>query len=157
MPRQCTICAHKQRIEINRELIDNQAFRHIASRYNVSTTSLQRHKNNHLPKLLMKAKQMKEITHANYLANEIESLKKRAKKIASKAEKDGDYRTALQGVRELTRIVELLAKMRGELYEQSVNVIINNQWVEIRTKILSALEDYPDAKIELSRVLDDVK
>jgi predicted nucleic-acid-binding protein len=105
----------------------------------------------------MKAKQMKEITHANYLANEIESLKKRAKKIASKAEKDGDYRTALQGVRELTRIVELLAKMRGELYEQSVNVIINNQWVEIRTKILSALEDYPDAKIELSRVLDDVK
>jgi predicted nucleic-acid-binding protein len=105
----------------------------------------------------MKAKQMKEITHANFLANEIGSLKKRAQKIASKAEKDGDYRTALQGVRELTRIVELLAKMRGELYEQSVNVIINNQWVEIRTKILSALENYPDAKIELSRVLDDAK
>lgn len=156
MPRQCTICSHAKRKEIEKGLIKNQTYRHIALHYGVSTTSLQRHKRNHLPKFLVRAKQMEEITNANYLADEIESLKKRAKTIASKAESNGDYRTALQGVRELTRIVELLAKMRGELNEQSVNVTINNQWVELRTKILSALEEYPGAKIELSKVLKDV-
>ena len=46
-----------------------------------------------------------------------------AKRIAGAAEGANDLRTALAGVRELTRIVELLAKLRGELREgTTVNV-----------------------------------
>jgi len=107
---------------------------------------------NHLPIFLLKSQDIKEMTSASTLVNEIESLRKQAKRVASKAERSGDYRTTLQGVRELTRITELFAKLCGELNEPSVNVTINSQWIEICSKILSALDGFPEAKIELSKV-----
>jgi hypothetical protein len=146
MPRSCTICRHSDRTDIDKELIQCKPFRHVASRFGVSTTALQRHKRDHLPNHLVKGKKAEEITTASGLLDEIEGLRLKALRIADKAEENGDYRTALQGVRELTRIVELLAKMRGELKEQQVNVTFNSQWLDLRTRIVSALDEYPAAK-----------
>ncbi len=63
------------------------------------------------------------------------------------------YRTALAGIRELTRIVELMAKLRGDLNSQPVNIILNPQWIELRTRIVSTLEEFPKAKAKLAEVL----
>lgn len=64
-----------------------------------------------------------------------------------------DYRTALAGIRELTRIVELMAKLRGDLNSQPVNIILTPEWVELRTRIVTILEEFPEAKNKMLEAL----
>lgn len=124
-------------------------------RLGIDKSALSRHKKSHIPKNLAKAMEAKKVAKATNLIDEIERLRVKAERIFKKAEEEGDYRTALAGIRELTRIVELLAKMQGELKDQSVNIVLNPQWIELRTTILSALDDFPEAKIKLVEVLKD--
>jgi len=157
MPRKCSICKSEDVNEINKALVSSASFREISRRFGIDKSALSRHKQNHLPALLDKAEEAKEVTRANNLIDEIERLRVEAKRISRKAEEKGDYRTALAGIRELTRIVELLAKMQGELKDQSVNIVLNPQWIELRTTILSALDDFPEAKMRLVEVLKDAR
>jgi hypothetical protein len=48
-----------------------------------------------------------------------------AQRLKGKAELAGDYRTALAAVREMCRIVELVAKLRGELDERAEISVVN--------------------------------
>jgi hypothetical protein len=88
------------------------------------------------------------------MGKQIEWLKSKALSIAKKAEEMENYWTTLAGIRELTRIVELMAKLRGDLNNQPVNIILNPQWVELRTRIVSTLEEFPEAKARLAEVLE---
>ena len=65
-----------------------------------------------------------------------------ARRIGAKAEKAKDLRAALMGVRELTRVIELLARLRGELESQPT--VINVQ--VLAPVILGALEAFPEAR-----------
>ena len=81
-------------------------------------------------------------------------LRSQAQVIKDSAEKKGNLRVALQGIRELVRIVELLAKLRGELDERpQINVLLTPEWVQVRTSVLYALSPYPDARQAVSRAL----
>src|SRR5712692_10011306 len=44
MTRVCTVCTHSQRSDIEKALGRSEPYRHIASRFSVSTAALQRHK-----------------------------------------------------------------------------------------------------------------
>ncbi len=46
---------------------------------------------------------------------QLRDLTSEAQRLKEKAETEGDFRTALAAVRELCRIVELVAKLRGEI------------------------------------------
>jgi hypothetical protein len=73
--------------------------------------------------MLAKAKEVAEVTLGDDLLAKVRALEGDANRIAKAAEGANDLRTALAGVRELTRIVELLAKLRGELREAAtVNI-----------------------------------
>jgi hypothetical protein len=48
-----------------------------------------------------------------------------AQRLKQKAEGDGDYRTALAAVRELCRIVELVAKLCGQIDSRTETKIVN--------------------------------
>ena len=155
MSRKCIVCESSDRDKIEKMMVSGQSFRDIERQFRIDKSSLHRHKKNHLPSALIKAKKGKEIVKATNLVEEISRLKRKAENIAKKAEERGDYRTALAGIRELTRIVELLAKMQGEMKDQTVNIVLNSEWVELRTIILSTLDDYPEAKIKLAEVLSN--
>jgi hypothetical protein len=157
MARKCSVCMSQDVNEINSALVGSVSFREISRQFGINKSALSRHKKSHIPVTLCKAEEAKELTKANNLIDEIERLRIKAERIGRKAEEKGDYRTALAGIRELTRIVELLAKMRGELQGESVNIVLNPQWIEIRTTILSALEDFPEAKMKLVEVLKDAR
>ena len=67
-------------------------------------------------------------------------------------------RTALQGVREAKGCLELLARLQGELQERTtVNVLINPQWLTLRTVILQALDEYPEARFAVAQALQEVE
>lgn len=153
MPRKCSICSHLDIDKINFGLISGDSLRDIARRYNLDKSAVLRHKQNHLPAHLIKAEEKADKNRACSLIDEIKLLQLKAERIAEKAEKKGDYRTALSGIRELTRIIEILARMQGEIQDQNINIVLNPQWVELRTIILSALDEYPEAKIKVAQAI----
>ena len=124
MPRTCSICTHRQRKAIERSLLAGEPFRKLAARFDTSTGALQRHKSEHLSTALLKADRVEQATRGDYLLKKIENLEVDARRIAAKAEKGQDLRTAIVATRELTRIVELLAKLRGapQQPQQVINV-----------------------------------
>jgi hypothetical protein len=153
MPRKCSVCIHSEYQNIDEALIGGEPLRDISRRFNIDKSALSRHKLNHLSALLVKTEEGKELAKAESLVDEIQRLRLEAARIYQKAEERGDFRTALAGVRELTRIVELLAKLQGDLNEQSVNIVFNARWIELRSVILNTLEEFPEAKKKLSEAL----
>jgi hypothetical protein len=158
MSRKCTVCEHEKVEEINRLLLKGVSLRNIAKQYSVSAASLHRHKDGHLPAKLVKAQEAREIAKADTLLDQVAGLRDKALSILAKAEQAGDLRTALQGVREAKGCLELLARLQGELQEQAtVNILINPQWLSLRTVILEALDRYPEARQAVARALREVE
>lgn len=159
MPRRCTICDHPERQAIDRQLVAGEsANRRIAAQYGVTEASLRRHKAEHLTATLLKAQEAAEVAHADDLLDKVRALEKDARRIRDKAEAEGDYKTALSGIRELTRIVELLAKLLGELDERpQVNVLLAPQWLNVRSVLLAALAPYPQARTSVAEALRSIE
>ena len=147
MPRVCTICTHAEREAINAALVDSIAYRTIADRYGLSHQALMRHKAEHLPSLLVKSEEAKEVAHADDLVWQIKQLRNKAISILGKAETAGDLKTALMGVREARACIELLAEMEGEINRRPVfNLYMSAEWIEVRAVLLHALGDFPEAR-----------
>ena len=96
--------------------------------------------------MLTQAKAADEAAHGDDLLAQLKGLAAEAHRIKDKAEDAGDYRTALAGIRELVRIVEVLAELRGELDRRPVNIVVMPEWLTIRAALLSALSPYPEAR-----------
>ena len=123
MPRNCSICHHTMRDQIEAELLEKKPFKELASTFEVSSSALHRHAQSHLQERLIKAKDAAEIGKADDLVRQIETLKSKAGQILQKAESDGDLRTALAGVRELARLIELVAKMTSDLRNSHIDTV----------------------------------
>ena len=155
MPRSCTICAHDEAHAINVALVHREPFRHVASRYEVSTGALQRHAREHLPELLVKAKDAVEVAEAGSLLDRVESLYKRTEAILEAAESNGEWGTALQAIRECRGNLELFGRVTKELHDApTVHLHLNPEWLELRAVIVGALEPYSEARGAVLRALD---
>lgn len=158
MPRKCTICEHPKVEEINKALLEGVSLRDLAGQYSVSKTALFRHKNEHIPTALTQAQEAQEVAKADTLLDQVAGLRDKALSILATAEQAGDLKTALQGIKEARACLELLAKLQGELQERTtVNVLINPQWLSLRTVILAALEPFPEARLRLAEALREVE
>jgi len=146
MPRVCTICSHPERAEIDRALVAGMAFRNIAERYGTSATALTRHKKEHVPGHVAKAQEAKQVAAADDLLKQLKALRNKAISILQQAERAGDYRTALMGIREARGCIETLMEVEGELDRRGVtNIIVNPEWVQLRSAMIVALKPYPEA------------
>jgi len=157
MPRKCTICEHPKVEEINKALLETQNITKVAKQYGVNYHALYRHKD-HIPAILTQAQEAQEVAKADSLLAQVTELRDKALSILDKAEQAGDLRTALQGIKEARGCLELLARLQGELQEQTtVNILINPQWLSLRTVILQALEPYSEARQAVARALREVE
>jgi len=105
---------------------------------------------------LSKSQEASDVAHADDLLGQVQGLKDKALKLLEAAEKAGDLRTALRGIREARGCMELLAKLLGELDESpKVNLLLTPQWVELRRVMFMALEPFPEARMRLAEVLSD--
>jgi len=147
MPRKCTICSHDQRDEIDAALVAGESYRTIASRFDVSTAALQRHKTTHLLSSLVQAQNASEAARGDRLLEQVDTLRAQALQILTRAEESGELRTALAAIREARGCLELLARLMGELQDGTrVNITISPQWVQLRGQILLALAPFPGAR-----------
>ncbi len=123
MPRTCIVCSHQSRTEIDEALLGGEALRSIAEHFSLSVGSVYRHKS-HVSDLLKKSRDAAELFRADNLVDQLKQLVDDARRVQKKAEAANDYRAALAGVRELTRLVELAVRLSGELQEPE-NKILN--------------------------------
>ena len=152
MPRVCTVCTHPEHVAIDRALIAGEPYRVIAQRFAASPDAVLRHKQGrHLPVKLALAEEAKQVAEATDLLAEVRALRSKAYSLLLAAERQGDIRTALAGVREARACLELLAEMEGELDRRpTINVLLSPEWQEVRAVLLDALRGYPDARTVVS-------
>lgn len=102
MPRTSTIATHPEREKIEADLLAGTSFRIISQRFGISTAALQRHR-----VTLVEVFKKEDETHSARLREKIEALEGRAAALGKKAEEGGDLKTALAGLREQARLLEL--------------------------------------------------
>lgn len=111
-----------------------------------SDKSIARHLS-HIPQTLVKAANVEVITNADNLLDQIVYYETEARRFKVMAEDQGDIDLALKAVDRALKCIELFAKVRGVINEQPQITIINNpEYIEIRSKIIMALDPFPEAK-----------
>jgi hypothetical protein len=147
MPRRCTVCDHDEGHAINVALVSRDPYRQIASRYGVSTGALQRHSQEHIPKLLAKAKEAVEVAEAGDLLSRIEALQSRTLAVLEAVEDTDNYGARLAAIREARANLELIGRVTKELESgPTFNLYLSPQWLELRATLVRALDAYPDAR-----------
>jgi len=129
MPRTCTTCTHAHRDEIDRLLLAGTPLRNIAKQFSVSSANLFRH-NKHLSKVLSNARQEAEILRADSLMEQLNHLWVEAARLTQKAEQKKDLRTALAGVREKSRLLELGMRLAVEMREREAELDFDGRPLE---------------------------
>jgi transposase-like protein len=144
VPRRCTVCDRPERHSIDEALVSGAPYRGIAKRFGLSESAVYRHKSEHLPAHLLKAKEVEEAAQADDLLDQVRDLQAHALGILERAEEAGDLRTALAAISQARGNLELLGKLAGELDERPVvNVLVSAEWAMIRaTIVVDALEPY---------------
>src|SRR5829696_6885412 len=146
MPRRCTVCDHPESHSIDQALVTGAPYRSVAKRFGLSESAVYRHKTEHLPARLLKAKKVEELAQADDLLEQVRHLQARALDILDFAEKAGDLRTALAAISQARGNLELLGKLVGELDERPVvNLNVSAEWLELRAVIVGALEPHAEA------------
>lgn len=153
-----------------------ESYRRISADFGYSETALRRHLAEHLVVSLRSVQLAKEEAKKEALAkikaNELEVIKAevkedvsgrlvvsescldqvkelrlKAKELLDRAETADDLRASGVFLRELREQLRLWAELEGRLATQpQVNILVNPQWVELRTVIIKALEPYQDAR-----------
>jgi transposase len=124
MPRRCSICIHERRTEIERSVLAGDSYRTVAQRFRVSRDAVVRHRK-HLTVAVAKPLGSEQLTQSESLLAQLEELKSEAQRLKQKAERAGDYRAALAAVRELCRMIELVAKLYGQIDGRAETRILN--------------------------------
>src|ERR671911_3153612 len=147
MPRRCTVCDHPERHSIDETLVTGAPYRSVAKRFDLSESAVYRHKTEHLPVHLLKARDVEEVARADDLLDQVRNLQAHALDILERAEKAGDLRTALAAISQARGNLELLGKLAGEIDERPVvNLNVSAEWLQLRAVIVGALESHPGAR-----------
>ena len=157
MPRRCTVCDHPQKHGIGQALVSGAPYRSVAKRFGLSESAVYRHKIEHLPAHLLKAREVEEAARADDLLEQLRHLQAHTLDILERTEKAGDLRIALAAISQARGNLELLGKLAGELDERPVvNLNVSPEWLELRTVIVGALESHPAAHTAVLRALEGV-
>jgi hypothetical protein len=157
VPRKCTVCDHLERHGIDEALVSGGPYRSVAKRFKLSESAVYRHKTEHLPAHLSKAREAEEVARADDLLEQVRHLQSHALNILERAEEAGDLRIALAAISQARGNLELLGKLAGELDERPVvNLNVSPEWLELRAVIVGALEPHPAAHRAVLRALESV-
>ena len=99
MPRHCTVCAHPERPAIDHALIAGDAAQRISDRYcSLSRPAIQRHKAEHLPQTMVKAKESEDVGHAIDVVKQLKAINGASLQILNEAGLAGNSELVLKAV-----------------------------------------------------------
>jgi hypothetical protein len=122
-PGVCSVCTHPRLETIDSEIVEGPGSeRTIAGRFGLTKSIVNRHKA-HIAALMAKTEAVQELAKANDLVGKLAAIASEARRLAKKAEKRGDIRGALAGLRELARVAELEARAAGQIRDGGTTVV----------------------------------
>ena len=124
MPRKCSLCNHERRQELEHALLRGDSHRAIAQQFTVPRGAVPRHLK-HVSAALARARELREGEHGKSVLVQLRELTRQAQHLKVRADRTGDCRAALGALRELTRLLELEARLTGELNERPETKILN--------------------------------
>jgi len=153
--RECQVCKHPDRDEIDLALVWGDSLRVIAKRYGVSKDSLHRHALNHVPESLRQAQDIREVARGDKLLERVEKLLSEAESLLQYGKDEQHAKAWADGLRECRACLELLARVTGKLDERPViNVLALPEWTALRSAILEALTPYPEGRQAVLEAID---
>ena len=166
MSRKCSTCQHVKRAEIDRRLAAGEPNNQIAKDYQISPSSLYRHRANCIG-LASSNAIMKEAARGtaavaclptrDELGNAYAELKLRIDRIASQAEAEGSLKVALSGLNSIRQTLDSLSRLAGHDQAQ-VNVAVHadiNLDV-VFERIIKQFDHEPDIKSRIAQALLNV-
>src|SRR5436190_12743353 len=129
MARTCTICVHHRRDSVDKALLRGEQLKAVARRYGVSDDALGRHRK-HMQLVIAKAAAavgQRELAYGSALLEEIGRIRADAERLQVESERRRDVRSALRAIHERLAVVELEAKLSGQIDTAPKNVTINVQ------------------------------
>jgi hypothetical protein len=160
MARTCTICIHRNRDGMDKLLLRGEQIKCVARHYSVSEDALGRHKK-HMQVVIAKAAtaiEQKELAYGSALLAEIGRIRADAERLQMESERRQDIRGALRAIHERLAVVELEAKLSGQIETGQKNVTINLQTVspdealEYARDVLEFFSEHP--KLEAPKIID---
>ncbi len=138
MGRPCTVCAHPQRLEIDRALLDGNSFRGVAGRYGLQRSSVDRHRA-HIAKSMKEADALRketQLVRSSTLLEDVRANESRAVLWCSYIE--NILRRAIEGendnmaIKAMKTGVTIMAELRGymELRGELTNELGRNKTAE---------------------------
>ncbi|MFT4225000.1 hypothetical protein [Micropruina sp.] len=156
----CKVCTHPERKSIDAALMMGMPRRQVAASFGVHRDSMRRHYDRHLKAIAAELTAERERAGATSALDRLEELYGRTKRILDLAEEEGKASLSLAAVRELRGIVEVLARVTGELDEKptvTVNLAASPEWQQVQTLILAALAPYAEARQAVVLALDSAE
>ena len=90
----------------------------------------------------------------NNLIEQTQTLKDRALEILDRVEDQGSHTIALQDIKEVRAIIELLAKLSDDI-QTGFTINLSPEWISLRTVIINAVAPYPEAQKVMLKALED--
>lgn len=155
----CKACNHPKQDEINEQLVRSVSLRRLEKRYGISHQALADHKRNHLsPALVALTKEGRLQGSAKSILVHLEDLRDQTDAILEASRKSGNVQQALGAIRTCLGLLELIAKITGELDERpqvTVNLQQTQEWIRVQTVVLKFVDEKLTQKdaAELSRRL----
>ncbi len=154
MARVCTCCAHRDRHAIEKLLVGGTPNRRIATQFGLSEAAVRRHAAEHLPVALVQAQEAEDSAQALDVLQQLRTINAAALTVLRDARAAGDGDLMLKAIDRVHRQCELQAKLLGDLDDRPVvNVLVTPEWVEVRARILAALDPYPEARFAVAGAL----
>ncbi len=129
MARTCTICTHHRRDVMDKALLRGEQIAIVSRRFSVSEDALGRHRK-HAQLVIAKAAavaEQSELAYGSALLAEIGRIRADAERLQLESERRQDVRGALRAIHERLAVVELEAKLSGQIDTSQKNVTINLQ------------------------------
>lgn len=137
-------------------LAKGESFRNIAKRFGVPLTTFHRH-TTHIQNNVQLALETKAIDTGRSVLERLRDLNREALDILAEARREGSRRDALAAIHTLHRLLELEARLLGELAHErpqvQVNVLASPEWLALRARLIEALRPYPEAAHAAAKVL----
>jgi hypothetical protein len=147
MPRTCSICTHPAVEEIDASLVRRVSYRNITKRFSVSEAALSRHLNEHLAEYVRKALRERGQEKGVRVLAKVGSMVDRLESFLDRAEEQDDGAEFRATAGELRKQLELISKLQGELAQEGTTSLhLHQEWIELRTLIITALDRHPEAK-----------
>ena len=159
MAGSCSICAHPARVAIDDALVSSTPLRDIVRRFAdvpLTISSLSRHNRSHVSPALQAVIVERQQAGAVSALDRLEDLYARDSAILDALQSEGNAGKSLQAVQVLAGVVEKLARVTGELDDRpvvAVNLQSSGDWTALRSQILDALAQFPEARQAVVRAI----